>query len=212
MWLNQFPDKLRALCDFIEAPFQKYFSSKKMEIVLKIIVYSTTRNQEWQVNKSTKEADIFPQPDFNTAENPNNTPSNRPNQRNNRRTRKKKKKGSSVLNLSLFGKTSTGAVLFYDCLKPGGFKKKEYVSKFLEKFWKGCCQQMSSEFCLDEHHADQVLLYCALAEGTSKIRLAPLSLHSQAVLALLRTFLNCQIKVNQEGNGVILRIEGIAFQ
>ncbi len=46
---------------------------------------------------------------------------------------------------------------------------------------------MDKEHCIDEHHSDQLLVYMAMAKGTSRLKLKnPVSLHFKTMIALLR--------------------------
>ncbi|TNV73051.1 hypothetical protein FGO68_gene3159 [Halteria grandinella] len=56
--------------------------------------------------------------------------------------------------------------------------------------------------CTDEYFADQLLVFMALAEGTSRLTCKELSLHAETIIELLRQFVpEIDIQVSQVGDG-----------
>mmetsp|Transcript_21770 Transcript_21770/g.39698 ORF Transcript_21770/g.39698 Transcript_21770/m.39698 type:complete len:88 (-) Transcript_21770:382-645(-) len=66
-------------------------------------------------------------------------------------------------------------------------------------------QQIRGESCVDEHLQDQLLIFMALAHGTSRIKTGELTPHSLAGLYVLTELTDCRYTF--ENN--ILTIEGI---
>ena len=48
----------------------------------------------------------------------------------------------------------------------------------------------NNEVCLDEHTVDHLILFMALAKGTSKIKVGPISLHTQTAIEIIKKFKN----------------------
>ena len=63
-------------------------------------------------------------------------------------------------------------------------------------------------FLVDRHLADQLILFAALAEGTTKVLIPRMTEHIETNLWLVQKILGA--KTSQTGNK--LRIEGIGFQ
>lgn len=120
---------------------------------------------------------------------------------------------ASVFGLAFVCQTSTGQRLFADVLHSGKFRKKGLFSKCLAAFWKKCRFLLEAPVCLDEFHTDQVLLYCCLAKGVSRLKTGKLSLHSRAVIELARTFLDALVDVAACEDGTCeLTIRGVGFE
>jgi RNA 3'-terminal phosphate cyclase (ATP) len=68
---------------------------------------------------------------------------------------------------------------------------------------------VDKKVALDEHHQDQLLIYMALAQGTSRLLVGDLSLHTESLLYVLQAFLPA-LQFSHENS--ILSIEGVGFQ
>jgi RNA 3'-phosphate cyclase len=64
---------------------------------------------------------------------------------------------------------------------------KECVEKFLEEERSGTC--------LDQFLTDQILIYLALAEGKSQVRISKLTLHAQTNIKIIEKFLNGKFEI-----------------
>ena len=53
----------------------------------------------------------------------------------------------------------------------------------------------NNEVCLDEHTVDHLIIFMALAKGISKIKVGPISLHTQTAIEIIKKF-NYDIKFN----------------
>lgn len=70
------------------------------------------------------------------------------------------------------------------------------------------------EICVDEHHADQLLIYMALAEGTSAIRtVKPVTGHINGMISILKQFLpDLKIDITEHDESTQIEIEGIGLK
>lgn len=50
-------------------------------------------------------------------------------------------------------------------------------------------QLIDKKVCLDEHHQDQLLLYAALANGTTELLIGEMSLHTESLLYVIKKFI-----------------------
>ena len=57
---------------------------------------------------------------------------------------------------------------------------------------------LAEAVCVDEHHCDQLLVYMAMAQGSSEmVTKKPLSMHTQTMLVLLSMF-RPELEIEQE--------------
>lgn len=61
----------------------------------------------------------------------------------------------------------------------------------------------------DEHHQDQLLIYMALAHGTSRLLVGELSLHTESLLYVLQSFLPT-LQFSHEDS--ILSVHGVGYE
>ena len=80
------------------------------------------------------------------------------------------------------------------------------------------CHQLEAQLgigaCVDEYLADQLIIYMALAQGTSVVSMGPLSLHTETAIHFAEVMSGAKFKVEetQEGNLWLVSCEGIGFR
>ncbi|KAJ3219552.1 hypothetical protein HDU67_000497 [Dinochytrium kinnereticum] len=75
-------------------------------------------------------------------------------------------------------------------------------------------EQWSGGGCCDEYLQDQILIFMALAEGTSKVLSGPLSLHSETAMHIAKELTGASFRVTPLGDGtprLWIEVEGIAY-
>ena len=72
----------------------------------------------------------------------------------------------------------------------------------------------NTEVCIDEHHADQLMVYMALAEGKSSINtIKPISGHIKGMVHILNKFIpDLDIDVSENDNSTTISIDGIGHK
>ena len=66
------------------------------------------------------------------------------------------------------------------------------------------------QVCTDEYHTDQLLVFMALAEGTSRLACKELSLHAETIIELLRQFVpEIEIGVKKEEGYQLVTVKGL---
>ncbi|KRX08748.1 RNA 3'-terminal phosphate cyclase/enolpyruvate transferase, alpha/beta [Pseudocohnilembus persalinus] len=96
--------------------------------------------------------------------------------------------------------------------------QNEMLDHCTEQVIKNFEKQIIHGGCLDEHHQDQLLIYMALAQGTSQIRCGKeMTPHTQAVFYVLKKFIpNLKYLIEQDKNDKmqsnIISIEGIGLK
>lgn len=66
--------------------------------------------------------------------------------------------------------------------------------------------------CVDEHLQDQLIIYCALAKGVSKLRTCSLSLHTETAIYYAKLFTGVKIKTVKDGDTWIIECEGVGYK
>lgn len=187
-WLNQKTNQLEQLKKLIESPFLKYQKKFNVKFEIEIFLYLFDLQEYLPLHSM----DNFDALNTEVSESP-------------------KYKGS-IFNLSMVCETSTNCLLFCDNMHSGRFKKKGQFTKFVTTFWNNCRKLLDAPVCLDEHHTDQVILYCCLARGQSRLKTGKLSLHAQAVIELAKRYLKVEVDVIQnEDESCTIVIEGADF-
>ena len=74
----------------------------------------------------------------------------------------------------------------------------------------------NNEVCLDEHTVDHLIIFMALAKGTSKIKVGPISLHTQTAIEIIKKFnndINFKIIPGDDKKYVtnVIEVEGMGY-
>lgn len=74
----------------------------------------------------------------------------------------------------------------------------------------------NNEVCLDEHTVDHLIIFMALAKGTSKIKVGPISLHTQTAIEIIKKFnydINFSITPGEDKKFVtnVIEVEGMGY-
>ncbi|RLF18706.1 MAG: RNA 3'-phosphate cyclase [Thermoprotei archaeon] len=109
----------------------------------------------------------------------------------------------------LVAETSTGALIGSDALGEKG-KPAEKVG---EEAARNLVKQLATGASVDRHMGDQVLIYMALAEGLSKIKVGELTLHALTCIELLKRLLKVDIEVEGKlGEPATITCRGIGMR
>jgi len=95
------------------------------------------------------------------------------------------------VSLILVAHTDTGCLLAASCVGERGLPAEEMAAK--------CAAQLEANMdaggCVDEYMQDQLIIFMALAEGTSTIKTGPLTLHTRTCLHWAQYFTGCKVSV-----------------
>lgn len=114
--------------------------------------------------------------------------------------------GSGVW-LEISAKTTAGCSLWSSSM--GAFKKpsedvaKEAVDKFVK--------DLNSMGCVDEYTQDQLLVFMALAEGKSQVRVGDISLHSKTAMSVIGKIAGVEFEVVNEGLSNVVSCVGLGY-
>ena len=106
--------------------------------------------------------------------------------------------------LCLWAETSTGCLLGADQAGAPGRKSEAIAGSVVSSL----LEDLSTQATTDRHLADQLILFAALAKGTSRYRIPRLTGHVQSNLWLVEKILGVKTEMKEN----ILTIEGIGFQ
>lgn len=109
--------------------------------------------------------------------------------------------------------TSSGAILCASEFKEAGRQGQPKVRELVESVSRQLNLLLSSGACVDEHTADQLIIYAALAEGESEFLLAPKSdissMHLQTVSHFVRELAKVSVEITELDNGCrLIRCSG----
>jgi RNA 3'-terminal phosphate cyclase (ATP) len=106
--------------------------------------------------------------------------------------------------LALWAETETGCIMGADQAGAPG-RRSEEIARFVVS---SLLEDLATRATTDRHLADQLILFAALAEGTTQYLIPMMTDHIQSNLWLVDEILG----VKPELNGNLLTIHGIGFQ
>lgn len=65
--------------------------------------------------------------------------------------------------------------------------------------------------CVDQHLQDQLILFMALASGTSAIRTGPITLHTETAIHVVTLICDAKFRVKSDNDGCLIECDGIGF-
>jgi len=95
----------------------------------------------------------------------------------------------------IMAETSSGCILSGDAIGKKG-KSSEDVGLAAAKSLQTCIR---SKACVDDHMQDQVILFMALVNGKSKVKVGSLSLHAETAIYIAETLTSATFTVTKEG-------------
>ena len=78
------------------------------------------------------------------------------------------------------------------------------AKELIKEIWSGCC--------VDQYLQDQLIIFMALADGVSRVRAGPLTLHTTTGIHMTSMFTGAQFKTTEEDGTTIIECQGVAFQ
>ena len=114
--------------------------------------------------------------------------------------------GSGIV---LWAETTTHAILEGDALGERG-KRAEIVGReAAEELY----EQIILGGAVDVHHTDQLIIFMALADGTSKISSSKISLHTLSAIYIAEKILNARFVVEgKKDKPGLITVEGIGLE
>jgi RNA 3'-terminal phosphate cyclase (ATP) len=112
----------------------------------------------------------------------------------------------------VFAETSAGCLLSGSALSEKGVAAEQVAEKATGRL----IGELRERRCVDEHMQDQVIVFMALAEGKSRLRCGPLSLHTRTAIHYAELMTGAKFNVREhsesDGGGVTITCDGIGFQ
>ena len=109
----------------------------------------------------------------------------------------------------LVAELSSGGIISGDALGTLG-KPAEKVG---EEATQALIEQLRTHAPVDRHLGDQLVIWMALAKGTSVIRVSELTLHTMTCIKVVQNLVNAGFEVEGEaGKSATITCQGIGFQ
>jgi RNA 3'-terminal phosphate cyclase (ATP) len=113
--------------------------------------------------------------------------------------------GSGIL---IFAETTTNCVVASSELGERGVQSEKIAVNAVNSLKK----EIDSKNCVDEYMQDQLIIFMALANGISRIRSGPLTLHTQTAIHYTELLTGAKFDIKKENeNNVIIECQGINF-
>lgn len=74
----------------------------------------------------------------------------------------------------------------------------------IKEIWSGCC--------VDQYLQDQLVIFMALANGVSRVRAGPLTLHTTTGIHMTSMFTGAEFKTVEDNGTTIIECKGVGFQ
>lgn len=111
--------------------------------------------------------------------------------------------------ITLWAKTNTDAIIGADAIGEKG-KPAEVVGREASK---RLLKTINAKSPVDAFLSDQLIIYMALADGTSKIVTNEFTLHTKTAIEVCKQIINASFSVNEEKNGrVEIICKGVGFE
>lgn len=92
----------------------------------------------------------------------------------------------------------------------GNRKETSFVTG--QKAIKEILDTISVQACVDAHVQDQLIIFMALAKGTSHIRTVPLTMHTKTAIHVCELMTKARFNVIDQGSSCIIECEGIGLE
>lgn len=106
--------------------------------------------------------------------------------------------------------TTTGCIISGDCVGKRG-KSSEEVGRVAAEMLQ---ESINCKACFDVHMQDQLIVFMALACGTSKVRVGPLSLHTETAIHIAELLTKAKFSINkdEEDGSCVVECEGCGYK
>lgn len=114
--------------------------------------------------------------------------------------------GSGII---ILAETTTNCLLASSELGQRGIQSEKIALDTVNRLTK----EIDSKNCVDEYMQDQLIIFMALANGVSRIRSGPLTLHTQTAIHFTQLLTGAKFNVNKENeNNYLIECHGISFK
>jgi len=116
--------------------------------------------------------------------------------------------GTGIL---VMAESSTGCRIGGSALGKKGLAAEQVASKAVDDM----IRNLDAGGCVDEHLQDQLVIFMALAKGTSRIRSGPITMHTKTAMHIAEKITKAKFNVKEvdkgNGGGCIIECEGIGL-
>lgn len=127
--------------------------------------------------------------------------------------RVKEKEGSYIgvgTGIIIIAETTTGCLLAGSALGSRGVPAENVAKEAVESLK----HDLDYESCVDQYMQDQLIIFMALANGKSRIKSGPLTLHTQTAIHYTQLLTGAKFNIvkNEENKSCIIECDGIGFK
>jgi RNA 3'-terminal phosphate cyclase (ATP) len=116
-----------------------------------------------------------------------------------------------LLNLRSIAKTDTGC--FFGSSVAHEPKKMDNPKSYSHEITKTLIQDLKEKGCMDSYLQDQLIIYMALANGKSKIKTGPLTLHTTTAIHFCEKISGAKFQIVEEKEGsFVIQCDGIGYK
>ncbi|PIL23740.1 hypothetical protein GSI_13490 [Ganoderma sinense ZZ0214-1] len=90
-------------------------------------------------------------------------------------------------------------------------KKGMDASKVGQEAARELVNNLTHEGCVDEYMQDQMIIFLALAQGRSKVKTGPLTLHTRTAIWVIEQLSSAKFHIEETEHGAIIECEGIGY-
>jgi len=111
--------------------------------------------------------------------------------------------------ISIVARTGEGCLLGSDGLGKRGVEPYKVGSEAAESLLK----ELRMESCVDQHLQDQLIIFMALANGTSSVKVGELTLHTQTAIWVAELLTEAKFRTTRQEDGTnIIQCQGVGLQ
>ncbi|MES1912508.1 MAG: hypothetical protein MHM6MM_004773 [Cercozoa sp. M6MM] len=114
---------------------------------------------------------------------------------------------STGMGVVLIAKTDTGALIAGSSISG----KNEDFTAVGRRAGRDMLKQLYAGGCVDEHLQDQLIIFMALAQGTSRMRCGPIELHTTTAMRIAETLTGATFEIEQDNDTSVIVCHGVGF-
>jgi len=118
---------------------------------------------------------------------------------------------STGCGIIIVAETSTGCLLAGSSIGRKGASAEDIALEAINEL----IEDLQTECCVDRFFQDQMIIFMALAKGTSRVKTGDLTLHTQTAIHFTQLLTGVEfrvIKTNEPTTSFIIECEGLGFQ
>lgn len=108
----------------------------------------------------------------------------------------------------ILAETTSGCLLAGSAIGEKGVPAEEVAKQAVSTL----IDDLQAKSCVDQYMQDQVVIFMGLAQGQSKIRTGPLTLHTKTAIHYTELLTGAKFKITDDKSSVLIECDGIGFE